>query len=78
MKRSTQKGRKAIESELFDGEYFIQKIKWEGLNAPDPVKASEGSWSSEYSDEARSFFRRKDRNTSMAKDAFQMGFSVPG
>ena len=35
-----KRGRKAMETELFDGEYFIQKIKWEGLNAPDPVKAS--------------------------------------
>jgi hypothetical protein len=47
------KGKQAIESELFDGEYFVQKIKWEGLNSADPVKASEGSWSSDYSDEAR-------------------------
>lgn len=47
------KGKKAMESELYNGEYFIQKIKWKGLNSPDPVKASEGSWSSEYSDEAR-------------------------
>jgi uncharacterized protein (DUF608 family) len=33
------KGKKYMEDELFDGEYFIQKIKWTGLNAPDPVKA---------------------------------------
>jgi uncharacterized protein (DUF608 family) len=45
------KGKQAIESELFDGEYFIQKIKWEGLNAQDPVSASKNSWSSEYSSE---------------------------
>jgi len=42
------KGKKRIESELFDGEYFIQKIQWQGLNVPDPVTASKGSWSSEY------------------------------
>lgn len=47
------RGEKAIESELFDGEYFIQKINWKGLTSPDPVKASEGSWSSDYSEEAR-------------------------
>ena len=35
-----EKGRKAMETELYDGEYFIQKIKWQGLNAPDPVAAS--------------------------------------
>jgi len=53
------KGRKAIESDLFDGEYFFQKIRWEGLNAPDPVTASAGSWSSEYSDEARELLQKE-------------------
>jgi len=46
------KGKNKIENELFNGEYFYQKIKWQGLNAPDPVTASKGSWSSEYSDDA--------------------------
>jgi uncharacterized protein (DUF608 family) len=31
-----KKGRIAMETKLFDGEYFIQKIMWKGLNAPDP------------------------------------------
>ena len=53
------KGKQAIETELFDGEYFIQKIKWQGLNSPDPVKASEGSWSSDYSDEAKALLRNE-------------------
>jgi uncharacterized protein (DUF608 family) len=53
------KGKNAIESELFDGEYFIQKIKWEGLNSPDPVKASEGSWTAEYSEEARELLKKE-------------------
>jgi len=47
-----EKGRKAMETELYDGEYFIQKIKWEGLNAPDPVKASATAFNTSYSDEA--------------------------
>jgi uncharacterized protein (DUF608 family) len=33
------KGRKAMESDLFDGEYFIQRIEWRGLRAGDPTKA---------------------------------------
>lgn len=32
------KGTKYMENELFDGEYFIQKVKWTSLNAPDPVE----------------------------------------
>jgi Glycosyl-hydrolase family 116, catalytic region len=48
-----------LESDLFNGEYFIQKIKWEGLNSPDPVKASEGSWSSDYSEEARALLQKE-------------------
>jgi len=53
------KGKQAIETELFDGEYFIQKIKWQGLNSPDPVQASLGSWSSDYSDEARALLQKE-------------------
>jgi uncharacterized protein (DUF608 family) len=47
-----KKGRNVLETELFDGEYFIQKIKWEGLNAPDPVKASSTAVNTNYSEEA--------------------------
>ncbi len=47
-----QKGKQSIENDLFNGEYFFQKIKWQGLNTPDPVIASKGSWSSEYTEEA--------------------------
>jgi uncharacterized protein (DUF608 family) len=32
------KGVAIMESELWDGEYFIQKIRWEGLRAADPTK----------------------------------------
>ena len=53
------KGKKILESELFDGEYFIQKIKWEGLNASDPVAASAGSMRSDFSDEARELLQKE-------------------
>lgn len=46
-----RKGKKRIETELFNGEYFYQKIQWKGLDARDPVEASKGSWSSEYGSE---------------------------
>jgi uncharacterized protein (DUF608 family) len=46
-----KKGRLFTETELFDGEYFFQKIQWTGLKAPDPTKMV--SWTVNYSDEAR-------------------------
>lgn len=54
-----EKGRKTIENDLYNGEYFIQKIRWQGLDSPDPVKASEGSWNSDYSDEAKVLLQKE-------------------
>ena len=54
-----EKGRKALETELYDGEYFIQKIQWKGLNAPDPVAASRGAWNSDYSVEAKELLQKE-------------------
>ena len=48
-----EKGKAVLETELYNGEYFIQKIKWQGLKAADPVKASSGAWNVDYSDEAK-------------------------
>jgi uncharacterized protein (DUF608 family) len=53
------KGKKYMENELFDGEYFIQKIKWTGLNAADPVKASMKSMSGSYSKEALALLQKE-------------------
>lgn len=44
------KGKKYMETALFDGEYFIQKIQWEGLQAPNPVNVM--SFGGGYSEEA--------------------------
>lgn len=35
-----EKGKEFMESELFNGEYFIQKTKWEGLSSPDPIEVA--------------------------------------
>jgi uncharacterized protein (DUF608 family) len=44
------KGKKFMEEELYDGEYFFQKIQYTGLKAPDPVHAP--SFHTTYSEEA--------------------------
>ncbi len=54
-----EKGRKTMETELYNGEYFIQKIKWEGLTAPDPVKASATAFNTSYSDEALKLLQKE-------------------
>jgi hypothetical protein len=37
-KEILDKGVVFLENELFDGEYFVQKIKWQGLRAGDPTE----------------------------------------
>ena len=51
-KELLDKGKKYMESELYNGEYFIQKIKWEGLSAQNPVDFAKASIGSTYSPEA--------------------------
>ena len=46
-------GKKMMQDSLYDGEYFYQKIKWKGLNAPNPVTLSQNAWNSNYSEEAQ-------------------------
>ncbi|MEN8227398.1 MAG: GH116 family glycosyl hydrolase [Bacteroidota bacterium] len=45
------KGSKYMEKELYNGEYFIQKVQWKGLQATDPVKATEKRYRRELSPE---------------------------
>lgn len=48
----SEKGIVFIESELYNGEYFIQKTQWDGLRAADPIEASKKSMGGYYSPEA--------------------------
>ena len=45
-------GKEFMTNNLFNGEYFFQKVQWQGLQATDPVAASKNSWTSDYSAEA--------------------------
>ena len=54
-----KKGKAYMESELYDGEYFMQKVTWEGLRAPSPVEAAKTSLMTTYSDEALDLMKRE-------------------
>ncbi|MGZ8554528.1 MAG: GH116 family glycosyl hydrolase [Chitinophagaceae bacterium] len=54
-----QKGKEFMEKELYDGEYFIQKIQFTGLKAPNPVEASSISIGGQYSDEAKKLLEKE-------------------
>ena len=54
-----EKGKKIMEEQLFDGEYFIQKIQWEGLQTPSPMEKLEESWNINYSEEAKELLRKE-------------------
>jgi uncharacterized protein (DUF608 family) len=50
-------GKKFIETELYNSEYFIQKIQYKGLNASDPTK--EKSFGGQYSAEAKELLEKE-------------------
>jgi len=50
-------GKKYMETELYDGEYFIQKIQWTGLNAPNPVEVQ--SFATQYNEEALDLLKKE-------------------
>jgi uncharacterized protein (DUF608 family) len=50
-------GKKMIETELYDGEFFTQKIQFKGLNAKDPT--TEKSFGGEYSPEAKELLQKE-------------------
>lgn len=54
-----KKGKEYMEKELYDGEFFIQKITYTGLKAANPVEASAKSFGGEYSDEAKKLLEKE-------------------
>lgn len=50
-------GRHYLENELFNGEYFEQKIIWEGLHHPSPVELQ--NWNIDYSPEALELLQKQ-------------------
>src|SRR5690606_21433404 len=54
-----KKGKKFMESELYNGEYFIQKIQFQGLNAPDPIEVSKKTFGGQYSEEAVALMQKE-------------------
>ncbi|MBN2578910.1 MAG: hypothetical protein JXB10_07960 [Pirellulales bacterium] len=52
-----EKGVRRMEEELFDGEYFIQKIEWKNLRAKNPLEAN--SMVGAYSPEAQELLQKE-------------------
>jgi uncharacterized protein (DUF608 family) len=52
-----EKGVAAMASELWNGEYFIQKIQWEDLHAGDPTQTQ--AWNVSYSPEAVALLQKE-------------------
>jgi len=51
------KGKAALESRLYNGEFFHQDIQYEGLSAPDPTKVK--SFGGDYSEEAKEILKKE-------------------
>jgi uncharacterized protein (DUF608 family) len=52
-----EKGRRRMETELWNGEYFVQKVQWKGLRAGSPLDTK--SMVGEYSGEARALLEKE-------------------
>lgn len=53
------KGIKIMENDLFNGEYFYQKIQAKGLRAPSPIEETKESIGPYYSDEAKILLKKE-------------------
>ena len=74
-------GKKFMQDSLFDGEYFYQRIKWQGLNAPNPLELSKGSWNSNYSPEALTLLQKEGPKYQYGKGCLSdgvLGFWLAG
>jgi uncharacterized protein (DUF608 family) len=56
-KEIAAKGKAYTESDLYNGEYFFQKVQWKGLKAEDPTSLV--SWTVNYSDEAKKILEKE-------------------
>jgi uncharacterized protein (DUF608 family) len=54
-----EKGKAYMENELFNGEYFIQEVKWQGLKSPDPTGMEIRSIGGGYSPEALELLKKE-------------------
>jgi uncharacterized protein (DUF608 family) len=52
-----EKGRRRMETDLWNGEYFVQKVQWKGLQAGSPLDTK--SMVGEYTDEARALLEKE-------------------
>jgi len=52
-----EKGLRRVETELFDGEYFIQKVEWKNLRAKNPLEVK--SMVGDYTPEARALLEKE-------------------
>jgi hypothetical protein len=52
-------GKTFMESELYDGEYFVQKVVWDGLRSPSPIEAAKTSLMTTYSEEALELMKKE-------------------
>ena len=48
-----------MQDSLYNGEYFYQKIHWQGLKAPNPIEMSKNMWNSNYSEEAQVLLKQE-------------------